>query len=175
MWRKLPTLALMATVLLVPGSFAADKPKVRVVVYAKQSDTLCALLVALKLSGGTYIGQTPDAGLVVEVPDDTAAAATDRLEAAGASDVKQMIPADVERLDTVILIYAKGKRPSAAELRKLGFQVDSDFGDAGFLFLKPTGPLTAKGISALAELPGVRSLQLDRRLNPDDSEKAKRG
>jgi hypothetical protein len=175
MWRIPLTLALTATALLSPGSFAADKAKVRVVVYAKESDKLCALLTALKLSGGTYIGQTQDAGMVVEVPDASSAAATDRLEAAGASDVKSTVPADVERLDTVILIYANGKRPADADLRKLGFQVDSDFSDAGFLFLKPTGHLTAKAIAALAELPGLRSLQLDRRLKADDAEKSKRG
>jgi hypothetical protein len=101
--------------------------------------------------------------VAVEVPDASGAAAAKRLTAAGAGDVKQMVPADVEQLDTVILIYTKDKRPTEADLRKLGFQVDSDFGDAGFFFLKPTGHLTAKAISALADLPGLRSLQLDRR------------
>jgi hypothetical protein len=163
MWRTLPTLT--AIVLFASGAFAADKPKVRVVVYADKSDKLCALLMALKVSGGTYIGQTRDAGMVVEVADATAGDASDRLEAAGASDVKEKVPADVERLDTVILIYAKGKQPAAADLRKLGFEVDSEFGDACFLFLKPTGPLTARAITDLAELPGVRGLQLDRRLS----------
>ncbi len=168
MWRRIQALALTTIVLTSSASLAADKANVRVVVYAKETGKLCTLLAALELSGGTYVGQTRDAGVVVEVADDSAGAATDRLEAAGATDVKETVPEGVERLDTIILIYMKDKKPSAKQLRKLGFEVDSDFGDAGFLFLKPAGPLTAKSISALAALPGVRSLQLDRRLNRDD-------
>jgi hypothetical protein len=175
MWRRLPVLALTTIVLFAPGSSAADKPKVRIVVYAKASDKLCPLLAALQLSDGTYVGQTRDAGVVVEVPDASAAAAVDRLESAGASDIKETVPASVERIDTVILIYTKGKKPAAADLGKLGFQVDSEFDEAAFLFLKPTGPLTAKAIAALAQLPGVRSLQLDRRLDAGEGDKAKPG
>src|SRR5258708_6917639 len=92
----------------------------RILVHAKTSGKLSGPLQALKLTGGTLVGQTPDGGAVVEVAEPAAA---ETRAAAGGARVGRELPPRVSAVNRLILSYGKVARPSAADLQKNGLQV----------------------------------------------------
>ncbi len=112
-------------------------------------------LLAVKLSGGTLVGNTPDGEVLVK--GTTEQGLRDLMAHPNTKNISKVAPREQNKIVTLRLSYEAATKPTAEQLKALGLELVEDYAKGTFLIVKPDKAIDAE---LLKKLEVTKSLQL---------------
>lgn len=112
-------------------------------------------LLAVKLSGGTLVGNTPDGEVLLK--GTTERGLQDLMAHPNTKNISKVAPPEQNKIVTLRLSYDAATKPTAEQLKTLGLELVEDYVKGTFLIVKPDKPIDAE---LLKKLEATKSLQL---------------